>query len=220
MELRIGMWDLVFIYLFPVVAFVVVLAAKLLFLFICVKMPGVHFDFKDDLLSLFEEQRRRRRYRNKSLPFVRFYCKTMLGDNGTQALFLYRVARFWRKHHMGILADFIHRVSKFLTDADISPDAIIGPGLSIYHGSGLVIGKNTRLGANCLVCQGVTTGQGAPQIGDRVKLWAGAKVLGNITIGDDAEVGANAVLLDNLEANTIAVGVPATRRIPKAPNDR
>jgi len=114
-----------------------------------------------------------------------------------------------------LISDFVHRCSKFWTDIDISPYAVIGHGLMIYHGSGVVIGKNTKLGDSCLICQGVTTGQGAPQIGHRVKLWAGAKILGNITLGDDSEVGANAVLLDNLEPNTIAVGVPAKRRIPK-----
>ncbi|HNF87670.1 MAG TPA: serine O-acetyltransferase, partial [bacterium] len=77
---------------------------------------------------------------------MKFYIKTMLGDSGTQALFLYRVARFFLLHHAGFLADVIHRMSKFLTQIDISPYAIIGRGLMIYHGSGVVIGKNSRLG--------------------------------------------------------------------------
>lgn len=217
MELRIGAWDLVVIYALPVVAAGIVIIIGLTFLYLAVVLPWPRFDFKYDLLFLFDDQKSRRRFRGKSLAFLRFYLKSMCGDSGTQALFFYRLSRFFLLHRLGMVADFFHRLSKFLTQVDISPYAVIGHGLFIYHGSGVVIGKNSKLGNRCTVCQGVTTGQGAPQIGNNVKLWAGAKILGNIMIGDNSEVGANAVLLESLEPNTIAVGVPATRKIAKSP---
>ncbi len=217
MELRIGIWDLIVIYGLPVVVALVLTLCSLVILWVGIKLPWASFDFKHDLLLLFEGQKNLRRFRGKRLAFFRFFLKTMLGDSGTQALFLYRLSRFFLSHHAGTLSDAIHRWSKFLTQVDLSPHARIGHGLLIYHGSGVVIGKNTQIGRNCLVCQGVTTGQGAPQIGHGVKLWAGAKVLGNITVGDNSEVGANAVLLKSLEPNTIAVGVPADRKISKLP---
>ncbi len=215
MELHIGIADLIVIYLLPVVLIITGIFVFLFVLYIFMKIPFIRFNFKRDIEYLFEYQKNLRRFRNKPLIFFRFFFKTMLGDNGTQALFLYRISRWFHLHRMRLLSDLIHRLSKFVTDADISPYAVIGHGLMIYHGSGVVIGKNTRLGDGCLICQGVTTGSGAPQIGNDVKLWAGAKILGNITIGDHSEVGANAVLTRSLEAHCIAVGVPATRIIRK-----
>lgn len=214
MEIRIGIGDLILIYALPLVGIAIIGFLKLLIIFILVKSP-LHFDFKYDLLYIFDSQKNLKRFRNQRLAFLKFYIKTMLGDSGTQALFLYRVARFFLLHHAGFLADVIHRMSKFLTQTDISPYAIIGRGLMIYHGSGVVIGKNTRLGERCIVCQGVTTGSGAPQIGNDVKLWSGAKIFGNISIGDHSEVASNAVLLKSIPSHVIAMGVPANRIISK-----
>lgn len=216
MEIHIGIGDLLLIYLLPLMFCVVLFFFSTTVLFLLIIMPGIDFNFKQDLEYLFDSQKNLKRFRNRSLKFLRFYLKTILGDNGTQALFLYRVSRFFNLHGWRTIADGIHRISKFLTMIDLSPYADIGRGLQIYHGSGVVIGKNTKLGERCLVCQGVTTGSGAPKIGNDVKLWAGAKILGNIEIGDHSEVGANAVLLKSLESNCIAVGVPANRIIRKS----
>lgn len=219
MELHIGIWDLIVIYTLPVIGIFVIKFIFLTGLYVAVGLPFLHFDFKYDLLYLFEHQKNLRRFRGRKNAFFLFFLKSMIGDNGTQALFLYRLSRFFHLRKMQIIADLIHRFSKFFTDTDISPFAKIGRGLMIYHGSGVVIGKNTELGERCLVCQGVTTGSGAPKIGNEVKLWAGAKVLGNITIGDRSEVGANAVLLDSIGPDVIAVGVPAKKIIPKIKNN-
>jgi serine O-acetyltransferase len=216
MSIHIGFWDLALIYAIPLVVFVTTVLVFLIVLYVLVLLPRTDFDFKHDLFIIYDSQRKLKRFRGRVAPFARFYFKTLLGDSGTQALLLYRISRFFLLHGFTMFADAIHRVSKFLTQTDISPYAVIGRGLVIYHGSGVVIGKNTRLGDRCLVCQGVTTGQGAPQIGNDVKLWAGAKVLGNITVGDNSEVGANAVLVRSLESNCIAVGVPANRILRKA----
>jgi serine acetyltransferase len=220
MEIHIGIVDLLIIYLLPVLCIITGIFLFLIVLYILILIPFLKFDFKYDLMYLFESQKNLKRFKNKSMMFFRFYFKTMLGDNGTQALFLYRMSRWFHNSGFRIMSDLIHRLSKFLTDTDISPYATIGHGLMIYHGSGVVIGKNTKLGDRCLVCQGVTTGSGAPQIGNNVKLWAGAKILGTITIGDHSEVGANAVLTKSLDAYCIAVGIPATRIISKKREDQ
>lgn len=215
MEIHIGIGDLLLIYLLPLVLLSAIFILFIVILYIFVATSWIEFDFKYDLYYLFDNQKNLKRFRNKSLKFLRFYIKTILGDNGTQALLMYRLSRFFHVHGWRITADGIHRISKFLTMIDLSPYADIGRGLQIYHGSGVVIGKNTKIGERCLVCQGVTTGSGAPKIGNNVKLWSGAKIMGNIEIGNNSEVGANAVLLKSLESDCIAVGVPADRIIRK-----
>jgi serine O-acetyltransferase len=82
-----------------------------------------------------------------------------------------------------------------------------------YHGLGTVIGKTTLIGKRALICQGVTTAAG-PVIGDEVALWAGAKVIGKVKVGDRVEVGANAVVIRDVPSDSLAVGVPA-RVMPK-----
>lgn len=87
----------------------------------------------------------------------------------------------------------------------------IGPGLFIQHGFSTIVMAD--LGANCWINQQVTIGYkdktGRPKIGDNVRITAGAKVLGNITIGDNVTVGANAVVIKDVPANCVVVGVPA-----------
>jgi serine O-acetyltransferase len=214
MGLRIGILDLMVIYLLPILFLLLFSFLFLLFQFILVVFPTSDFNFKHDLLATFEEQKNLKRYKKRKYNFLKFYLKAMLGDSGTQAIFLYRLSRVFLLHRMETVADLIHRISKFLTGSDISPHAAIGKGFKIYHGIGIVIGRGTIIGEQCLVCQGATTGHGRPRIGNRVKLWAGAKVMGHITVGDDCEIGANSVLTRSIPANSLALGVPATR-IPK-----
>jgi len=140
----------------------------------------------------------------------------LLLDAGTQATFWYRVSRLLLRAHLRFAAEAAQAFARFATHIDVSVLAEIGPGLSFFHGGGAVIGKGTRIGARVTLCQGVTTGGGRPVIGDDVVLWAGAKVIGDVTIGDRAEVGANAVVLSDVPADHLAVGVPATRLLPKA----
>ncbi len=215
LDIHIGLSDLLIIYLTPIALVIFGSLFYLAALWLIVQLPFTTFDFKYDLLFIFESQKNLKRYRYSRFPFLTFFIKSF-GDSGFQALYLYRVSRFFHNYHMGVARDLVHRISKLLTHVDISPYATIGRGLNIYHGLSIVIGKNTVFGERCLICQGVTTGSGAPQIGNNVKLWAGAKVMGNISIGDNSEVGANGVLLESLPANCIAVGVPATKIISKA----
>lgn len=144
----------------------------------------------------------------------------LLLDAGMQATLLYRMSHALVRWRLRPAAEVLHAMAKFLTHIDVSPLAEIGGGLSFFHGSGAVIGKGTRLGARVTVCQGVTTGSGRPVIGDDVILWAGAKVLGDVTVGDRAEVGANAVVLAAVPPDRVAVGVPADRYLARDPGRR
>jgi serine O-acetyltransferase len=100
-----------------------------------------------------------------------------------------------------------------VTGSDIDPNATIGRGLSLPHPTGVVVHRDAVIGDNCMIMQQVTIGQlaesFAPRIGNGVYIGAGAKVLGGVVIGDRARIGANAVVLCDVPADHVAVGVPA-----------
>lgn len=102
--------------------------------------------------------------------------------------------------------------SRFLTGIEIHPGAAIGRRVVIDHGMGVVIGETAVVGDDVLIYHGVTLGgkeyttaKRHPTIGNRVLLGAGAKIIGNITIGDDAKIGANAVVTKDVPAGTVVV---------------
>jgi len=139
------------------------------------------------------------------------------------ALALHRVAHFFTKLKFYIIARFISTISRMLTQIEIHPGATIGKNLLIDHGAGVVIGETTIIGNNCTIYQGVTlggtgkeTGKRHPTICNNVVIGSGAKILGNITIGDNSKIGANSVVLTNIPPNSTAVGIPA--RIVKTNN--
>ena len=116
------------------------------------------------------------------------------------------------------LAVLRHRFWSIVTGADIPLNCCIGGGLLMPHPNGIVIHPAAVIGPNCLIFQQVTIGSrgdGAPIIGGHVDIGAGAKVLGKISIGDNAIIGANAVVLIDVPAGATAVGVPATIVQPK-----
>lgn len=106
-----------------------------------------------------------------------------------------------------------HRVWSAVSGADIPLNCQIGGGLLLPHPNGVVIHPEALVGPNCLIFQQVTLGTlasgGAPRIGGHVDIGAGAKVLGRVVIGDHAKIGANAVVLTDVPALAVAVGVPA-----------
>jgi serine O-acetyltransferase len=106
--------------------------------------------------------------------------------------------------------------AKFFSGIEIHPGATIGRRLVIDHGVGVVIGETAEIGDDVLIYHGVTLGGKSldpgkrhPTVGNRVILGAGAKLIGNITIGDDCRVGANAVVTKSMPSGTVAVGVNA-----------
>jgi serine O-acetyltransferase len=105
-----------------------------------------------------------------------------------------------------------HRFWSMVSQADIPPNADIGGGLMMPHPNGVVIHSKARIGPNCLIMQQVTIGQNKrqrPVIGGGVDIGPGAKVLGGITVGDNAHIGANAVVLHDVPPWAVVAGVPA-----------
>ena len=103
-----------------------------------------------------------------------------------------------------------------LCGVTIGVSAKIGRRLVIEHSGGIVVHGNSVIGDDCIIRQGVTIGnrrldrpREAPHIGNRVNIGAGAKILGGVRIGDDVEIGANAVVIADVPSGAIAVGVPA-----------
>ena len=135
---------------------------------------------------------------------------------GVRAVIDHRIAHWFYKHKLMFLARSISQKSRKRTGIEIHPGATIGKRLVIDHGMGIVIGETTIIGDDCLLYQGVTLGGSGkekgkrhPTLGNNVLVGAGAKVLGSFTIGDNARIAANAVVLNAIPANATAVGVPA-----------
>lgn len=134
---------------------------------------------------------------------------------GLHALILYRIAHWLHRHQVIFFPRFISHLTRFLTGVDIHPGATIGNGVFIDHGMGVVIGETAIVGDYCLLYQGVTlggtgkeSGKRHPTLGQHVVVGAGAKVLGNIQIGDYARIGAGSIVLQDVPSHCTAVGVP------------
>ena len=132
------------------------------------------------------------------------------------ALIAYRIAHFFYKHKWFFIARVISQLSRFFTGIEIHPGAKIGKGLFIDHGMGVVIGETTEIGDDVMLYHGVTLGgtgkdkgKRHPTVGNGVLIGAGAKVLGPITIGDNAKIGSNAVVLKDVPPNATSVGISA-----------
>lgn len=148
-------------------------------------------------------------------PAARNWLEVLFCYPGLQAITWHRIAH--RLHRWGIpfLPRFLSQLSRWFTGIEIHPGAKIGKGVFIDHGMGVVIGETAILGDYCLIYQGVTlggtgkeTGKRHPTLGSHVVVGAGAKVLGNIQIGDRARIGAGSIVLRDVPAGCTAVGVP------------
>lgn len=212
--MTVSPFDLLIIWLGPIVFLVALWLGSSLIVYVAVvsRRPSA---LQADLLRRYESKRVLRSGSGLRRTSFGWVARLLLADNCVQATVLYRLSRFLIRRRLRTLAEGTHSVSKFLTNLDISPHADIGPGVYFYHGLGTVIGKGTTIGRGALICQQVTTG-GGPTLGDDVRLWAGAKVIGRVAVGDRAEVGSNGVVTSNVPADHIAVGVPAIRMIPKS----
>ncbi|MBO9667246.1 MAG: serine O-acetyltransferase [Bdellovibrio sp.] len=129
---------------------------------------------------------------------------------GPKALMMHRLAHAFYKDKMYFLARLVAEVSRWLTGIEIHPGAQIGHRLVIDHGFGVVIGETAIIGDDCIIFHGVTLGgikfdpvKRHPTVGNKVMIGAGAKVLGPITIGDGALIGANAVVVKDVPAGTV-----------------
>ena len=134
---------------------------------------------------------------------------------GFWALFYHRIAHSFYKRGWFLPARIVSQWSRFLTNIEIHPGATIGRRFFIDHGAGVVIGETAVVGDDVLMYHQVTLGGTSlektkrhPTVGSNVLLGMGAKVLGNITVGDGARIGANAVVTRDVPPNTSVVGVP------------
>ena len=141
-------------------------------------------------------------------------------SQGFQALFVYRIFRWFYERRIPTqpLRFFAERFTEITTGISIPAQASIGKGLRIHHFGGIIVHSASIIGEHCTIYHGVTLGDrggwgGAPRIGNRVLVGAGAKLIGQIVIGDESVIGANAVVLTSVPAGQIAVGVPATIKI-------
>lgn len=135
---------------------------------------------------------------------------------GLWALLFHRIAHWLYKKGLRFLPRFISAIGQFLTVIDIHPAASIGRRVFIDHGVGVVIGETAIIGNDVIIYQQVTLGgvrtdkgKRHPTLEDGVVIGAGAKILGNITIGANSKVGANSVVVKDVPPESTAVGIPA-----------
>ena len=142
---------------------------------------------------------------------------------GLHALVLHRRAHWFWNNGFKWLGRFVSHIARFLTGIEIHPGAKIGERVFFDHAMGVVVGETAEIGDGCTIYQGVTLGGTSlykgtkrhPTLGKNVVVSAGAKVLGGFTVGDNAKVGSNAVVIKPVPAGATAVGIPA--RIILAP---
>ncbi len=182
------------------------------------RRPGLWSALRRDLDSVLERD-----------PAARSRLEVFFVYSGLHAVWMHRLAHWLWKRNFKFLARCLSQLTRGLTGIEIHPGASIGSGLFIDHGMGVVIGETAEVGADVTLYHGVTLGGTSlekgkrhPTIGDRVVIGAGAKVLGNITIGADSRIGANAVVVKSVPPNSVVVGVPGQivrRAQPHRPSD-
>ena len=148
-------------------------------------------------------------------PAAKSFLEVIFLYPGLHALVYYRLAHALYKIKLFFLARLLSQIGRFFTGVEIHPGAKIGKRFFIDHGLGVVIGETTIVGDDVLLYQGSTLGgtgivkgKRHPTVGNNVVIGAGAKVLGNIVIGDNSYIGANAVVIKDVPPNSTVVGVP------------
>ena len=168
----------------------------------------------DDLHAVFERD-----------PAATSRLEVFLTYSGFHALLAYRLAHKLSGWGIPLIPRIISQVARWMTGIEIHPRAVIGRGFFIDHGMGVVIGETAIIGDFVTLFQGVTLGgtgkdrgKRHPTLGNHVVVGAGAKVLGNLTIGDFVKIGANSVVLRSVPSNSTVIGIPG--RIIKTISDR
>ena len=149
-------------------------------------------------------------------PAARSFLEVILCYPGLHAILFHRLAHFIWNCKLYLIARFISHLSRLLTGIEIHPGAIIGKRFFIDHGMGVVIGETSELGDDVHIYHGVTLGavtskkeKRHPTIKDGVVIGAGAKVIGPVIIGKNSVIGANAVVISDVEEEKTMVGIPA-----------
>ena len=156
-------------------------------------------------------------------PAAQSRLETFLTSPGLHAVWSHRVAhRLWEgRPAYRLPARVLSNVTRTLTGVEIHPGATIGRRFFIDHGMGVVIGETSVVGDDVMLYHDVTLGGRSmakvkrhPTVGDRVTIGSGARVLGDINLGDDSQIGANSVVTRDVPAGAVAVGIPAQIREP------
>ena len=142
----------------------------------------------------------------RNLPTVRF-----------TAVALFRLAQGTGRH-IGLVGSLMKQLNHVVTGCDIAYQAQIGPGLVLYHPTGVVIGPDCRVGRNARIMQGATIGSdavagresGSPVIGEDVFVGPGAAIFGAVELGDRVQVGANSVVMSSFGSDVVVAGAPAS----------
>jgi serine O-acetyltransferase len=156
-------------------------------------------------------------------PAAKSKLSLILTYPGVKAVFFHRIANFFYLAKFDLVARFISQLSRFFTGIEIHPGAKIGKNLFIDHGMGVVIGETSEIGENVTIYHMATLGGIAPSInsndqrnikrhptiGDDVVIGSGAQVLGPVTVGRCAKIGANAVITKDVPEKAVMVGIPA-----------
>ena len=148
-------------------------------------------------------------------PAARNWLEVLVCYPGLQALFLHRIAHWLYQVGIPFFPRLISHLARFFTGIEIHPGAQIGRGVFIDHGMGVVVGETAIIGDRCLIYQGVTlggtgkeTGKRHPTLGENVVVGGGAKVLGNIQVGNNVRIGAGSVVLRDVPSDCTVVGIP------------
>ena len=183
-----------------------------------IKQNGFLGLVRDDIASVLERD-----------PAARSRLEVAVVYSGLHALWFHRFTHWLWQRGFRFIARWLSQLMRNLSGIEIHPGAKIGKGVFIDHGMGIVIGETAEIGEDVTLYHGVTLGGTSlekgkrhPTIGNRVVIGAGAKILGNITIGDDSRIGANAVVVKSVPANSVVVGVPGQvvlRSQPHLPTD-
>ena len=156
-------------------------------------------------------------------PAAKDKISVILTYPGVKAVFFHQIANFFSVAKFDLIAKIISQFSRFLTGIEIHPKAKIGKNLFIDHGMGVVIGETSEIGDNVTIYHMVTLGGISPSIDsdsqrnlkrhpslkNNVVVGSGAQVLGPVTVGENAKIGANAVVTKNVPENAVMVGIPA-----------
>ena len=167
-------------------------------------MMGIFKRMKEDMDVVFDQD-----------PAARTYMEVFLTYSGLHAVWNHRIAHWFYNKRLFFIARAISQISRFFTGIEIHPGAKIGRRLFIDHGMGVVIGETCEIGDNVTIYQGVTLGgtghergKRHPTIKDNALIATGAKILGNITIGENSKVGGGSVVLKDVPDNSTVVGIP------------
>jgi serine O-acetyltransferase len=149
-------------------------------------------------------------------PATRSSLEILLLYPGVKALAFHRLAHALYRAGVPFFPRAISELSRFLTGIEIHPGARIGRNLIIDHGMGVVIGETAEIGDDCLIYHGVTLGgvdlnpvKRHPTLGNHVVVGSGAKILGDIRIGNHARIGSNSVVIKEVPDHCTATGIPA-----------